>query len=432
YRLPCPVKRRLARSGTLEPVVISPDGRKLALIVRTTTTPEIWIRDLDSTLPRMLPGTENVVSLFWSSDSQWIGFTANGGGTVQKISVAGGRPIKLAELPQFTASGGSWNQFGDIILGSVTGAIVRIPDHGGEPSSASTKDPQKNEFGHRWPQFLPDGRHYLFFISGTNEISVGSLDQPDHSTITRAESRATYAEPGYLLFVREGSLTKMPFDLKTFKPTGAPTIVMDVVRTVTGSGAARFSTSTNNILAYVAPNGSGTDRLVWFNRAGQPGTTVGDPGSYRNPRLSPDGRRLLVEKVSERVGDGTSDLWLYDLSRGGTVPSSRFTIAPLRGYQGDWGRDGSRIAFAVAKPGPATIYQKLTNGVGTEEPLVKSDVGAGPNDWSPDGGLLYHAGIGQPPTSLMLVGRNGKPHPIVSSKFVDVDGRFSPDGKWLA
>src|SRR5262249_51615352 len=210
YRLPCPVKRRLARSGTLEPVVISPDGRKLALIVRTTTTPEVWIRDLDSTVPRMLPGTENVISLFWSPDSQWIGFTSNGGSTLQKVAISGGRPIKLAELPQFTASGGSWNQYGDIILGSVTGPILRVSERGGEPSPVSTKDPQKNEFGHRWPQFLPDGRHFLFFITGTGEIALGALDQSDHWTIARAESRAAYAEPGFLLFLREGSLTKIP------------------------------------------------------------------------------------------------------------------------------------------------------------------------------------------------------------------------------
>jgi serine/threonine protein kinase len=430
YTLPWPAKTSFPRSGNLEPASLSPDGRRLALIVRTTIAPEIWVHDLDSTMSRKLPGTENVVSMFWSPDSQWIGFTsftANGASTLQKISISGGPSTKLSQLPQVNVSGGSWNPNGDIILGSVTGPILRVSDRGGDPSPASAKDPQRNEFGHRWPQFLPDGRHFLFFVTGANDVALGSLDQPGHSVIVTAESHAVYSPPGFLLYTREGSLMKMPFDINTLKTSGTATPVTGLVSSSTGSGAARFSVSANGILSYVTSSGSGTDRLVWFNRSGEPRAMVGDPGDYRNPRLSPDGKRLLVEKV----GDGTTDIWLFDLSRGSTTTSSRFTIPPLRGQQGVWSPDGSRIAFSVGTPGPSTIYQKPTNGLGGEEPLVRSETGSGPNDWS-SGGLLYHVGVGQPPTSLMLHGKDGKPQSIVSSKSVDVDGRFSPDGKWLA
>jgi eukaryotic-like serine/threonine-protein kinase len=434
YTLPWPPKMTLPRGGNIDWIAVSPDGRRLALIARSATTSTIWLRDLDSSVLRMLPGTEGAISVFWSPDSQWLGYIGNGGSVLQKIAVSGGRPITLSDMPLFTASGGSWNQFGDIILGTVRGPILRVSDRGGEPTPASKNDSQKNELGHRWPQFLPDGRHFLFFVSGARELALGSLDEPGHSVIARTESRATYAPPGNLLYVRDGSLVRVSFDINALKVSGEPTAVADHVLNSTASGAASFSASTNGILTYLPGVGftsggwTGTGRLVWFSRMGDALGPVAEPGDYRNPRLSPDGKQLLVEKDDE----GISDIWIFDLSRGAAAPGSPFTTAPLHGQQGVWSRDGSRIAFVVGQPGPATIYQKRSSGVGKEEVLVKVENGAAPNDWAPDERLLYHVGFAQPPTSLQLLEPDGHSRPVVSSKFVDIDGRFSPDGKWLA
>jgi Tol biopolymer transport system component len=427
YTLPWPEKVTLPPAPNFESGTLSPDGRRLAFLARGSTGNTIWVRELDGAAPHQLSGTGPVQNLFWSPDSRFIGFIAGGAHAVRKIDPSGGPAYTLAEFPDLV-SGGSWNQFGDIIVGTTAGPILRVSESDGKVTTITQKDPQKNELAHRWPHFLPDGKHFLFYAYGPSEIVVASLDGSERRTIVHADSKAIYSPPGYLLYVRQDSLLKHPFNADTLTLTGEPVAIAEGVLNSTFTATASFTASGNGVLAWLAGGSASTDRLVWVDRHGQPRSTIGEPGDYRNPRLSPDGKRLAVE----RMGSGSPEVWILDVSRGTSAPSMKLTNAPLSGQQAAWSPDGLRVAFAVGQPGPATLYQKAASGLGSEEVLVKSELGAGPSDWTPDGRVLYHQGVGQPPTSLMLLDRDGKTRPVVESRFIAIDGRFSPDGKWLA
>jgi hypothetical protein len=261
-------------------------------------------------------------------------------------------------------------------------------------------------------------------------VNIGSLDGPQRSVVLRADTRAAYAAPGNLLFVRQGTLLSQKFDAAALRLSGEPIPVAEGVLSSLATGSAGFTASTTGVLVYRTGPGASSDRLAWFSRTGQAVGTLAEPGDYQNPRLSPDGRQLAVRRRTTASNAG--DIWILDLDRG---TSARLTAAPLSGQQPVWSPDGSRIAYSVGRPGPTTLFQKLASGIAAEEVLSKSDVGASPDDWTPDGrGLLYHQGVGQPPTSLMLLTLDAdrKPRPVVDSRFVAIDGRFSADGKWLA
>jgi hypothetical protein len=351
---------------------------------------------------------------------------------VKKVDASGGAPMPVCDLPTGPAAGGTWNSAGVILIGTVSGPIYLVSERGGVPTAVTRKDPVKNEFGHRSPQFLPDGRHFLFLASGPNEVNVGSLDEPQRAVVVRANSGAEFAPPGKLLFVRQGTLTAQAFDAVTFKVTGEPMTIAEGVLSSQATNTASFSAS-SRILVYRTGRATATQRLSWFTRSGQPAGTFGEPGDYQNPRLSPDGKRVAVEQRNAgSPGSGPVEIWIMDVDRG---TSTRLTVPPSSGQQPVWSPDGLYVVYAVGQPGPATLTRKLASGIGGEETLFTSNVGGAPDDWTSDGrGLLYHSGIGQPPVSLMLLPLAGdrKPVPVVESRLVAIDGRFSPDGKWLA
>jgi eukaryotic-like serine/threonine-protein kinase len=408
---------------------VSPDGRRIAFLARRDTPSSIWIRDLDSFAARVLPGTENAnTSPFWSPDSRFVGFFSSGARTLKKVDAAGGPPILLCDLPTgVVAAGGTWSAAGVILIGTISGSVYRVSDQGGVPTPVTAKDPARNETGHRGPQFLPDGRHFLFFASGPNEVNLASLDGPQRSVVLHADSRPTYVPSGRLLFVRQGTLLAQAFDTATFKVSGEAIPIAEGVLNSPATNTASFSASTD-VLVYRTGRATAADRLTWFTRSGQPAGTVGDPGDYRNPRLSPDGSQLVVEARKP----GSPEIWIRGVNRG---TSTRLTVPPSSGQQPVWSPDGLRVVYSVGQPGPGTLTQKMASGIGGEEALLKLDGGGSPDDWTPDGrGLLYHTGVGVPPVSLMLLPLAGdrKPLPVVESSLVVIDGRFSPDGKWLA
>jgi hypothetical protein len=166
YTLPFPERARPPAGSIIESAAISPDGRRLAFTAGVDGPFSIWIRELDSLVARALPGTEFAVAPFWSPDSRYLAFFTNSGRTLKKIDPSGGPPVSLCDIPTITSSGGSWNQFGVIIIGMSDGPIFRVSDQGGAPTAVTAKDPQRSEIAHRVPQFLPDGRHFLFFANG--------------------------------------------------------------------------------------------------------------------------------------------------------------------------------------------------------------------------------------------------------------------------
>ena len=286
---------------------------------------------------------------------------------------------------------------------------------------------------HRFPQFLPDGRRFLFLTAlgrpETHGIYVGSLDGGEPKLVTRAETAASYVEPGYLLLVLQGVLTAYPFDAASATLTGDPMVVAQDVGTDDGSFSSAFSVSKSGVLAHRANAGS-KRQLVWTDRTGKLVGRIGsvDENAPANPELSPNGQRLAVTRVAQ----GNNDVWLFDVARG--VPN-RFTFDVAVESGAIWSPDGNQVVFRSSRKGAYDLFVKPASGTADEQPLLVTSQGKAPLDWSRDGRFLLY-GTGDPKTAtdlwvLPLTGER-KPFAVVQSSFDEIEGQFSPDGRWLA
>ena len=427
-----------AAFGTLQEApfpAVSPDGRRLAFVALREGTAQLWVRPIGSLDAQPLPGTEgppNFLSLFWSADSRMLGFFTRG--KLKTVAASGGPVQVLSDAPDNGANaGGTWNSEGVIVFnsgGTGTG-LSRVSANGGEPTPVTMLDAARKETAHRHPFFLPDGRHFVYFAVPSNTIRVGSLDSKETMHLFAADSRAVYAAPGYLLFIRQNTLLAQPFDAARLSLTGEtiPFAGQVLANPATSSGA--FSASANGVVAF-RTGGSQPTQLTWVDRAGRPLGPIGQPGAYRNPALSPDGSRLAVEMIDPAAR--TSDVWLLELARGVT---SRFTFDAADDIYPVWSPDGTRIAFGSGRNGGAfNMYQKLSNGAGGDEVLLKADgVETAPYDWSRDGSIVVRhnaAGV----FSLGLMASSGDRKVSVlqagASGINKVQGQVSPDGRWLA
>ncbi len=319
---------------------ISPDGKILAFNASDSSgRPRIWVRPLSALTAQPLAGTEGATRPFWSPDSRFLGFFAEG--KLKKIEISGGPPQKICDYP--TGSDGTWSPAGVILFDGRTGdPIQRVSAEGGTPTVAVKADASRKETMVAWPEFLPDGRHFLYEAQGQKAedhmYRIGSLDSKDTRALAPAQSLVTYAPPGHLLFVRESTLVAQPFDAKAMKTTGEPVPLAEHVGTI-ATGLARFSASRNGVLAY--RTGDSGSRLLWFDRDGKELSAVGDPGDYTDTMLSPAGDRLAY--VTNDARGGKADIWIRDLARGA---SSRFTFDPAEDVEPLWSPDP--IAAAIS------------------------------------------------------------------------------------
>ena len=412
-------------------LTISPDGSKLAFVADSSGKAQLWIRPLDSEAAQALAGTENPNQPFWSPDSRFLAFYADG--KLKKIAVAGGPPQTLAEAPGNTQ--GTWSREGIILFTPTTpGTIHRVSAAGGAATPVTTLDASRKEDGHWWPQFLPDGNHFLFLALSTNPennaIYAGSLDSPEKKLLLNAISSVVYVPQGYLLFNREGTLMAQPFDAERIELTGEAVPIAEEVQFNAVQGRTAFSVSENGVLAYRHGPSTGNLRLAWIDRAGKAVETFGAPGGYLGIDLSPDGKRIAVHRHDASGGD----IWLFDSARRGTM--LRFTFdASQDNSMPIWSPDGSRIAFGSLRDGKWGIYQKPANGTGREELLFESELLKTPMSWSPDGKFIVYW-VNDPKTGsdqwvLPLTG-DRKPVAILQTPFNENQPQISPDGKWIA
>jgi Tol biopolymer transport system component len=368
---------------------------------------------------------------FWSPDGRQIAFLNSS--TLQKVDVAGGPPITLCQT-QGASSSGTWSRDGVILL-PIRGLLHRLPAAGGEPKPLGSL--AKGEIEQRWPQFLPDGRHYLYLSVNAQPalggIYVASLDGGERKLIVATLANAVYVPSGHLLFVRGDVLMAQPFDLRNLKLLDEPRPIADhilMMSSFSPLSAAIFAASPNGVLVWRNGSGGSQSRLQWFDRNGRKLGAVGDLADFSSPALSPDEKKLAVGIMDAQTK--TRDIWVIDLVRG---TKTRLTFDPADDLNPVWSPDGTRIAFTSNRKGERDIYQKPADGSGQEELLLEAKDGQkNLEDWSPDGKyLLYnHQPSGQTHLYVMPFEGDRKPVPFLKTAFRTDQGQFSPHGRWLA
>lgn len=421
-------------SGTF---AVSPDGRRVVLLGISEGRPLLWVRALDSLTAQPVAGTEEGIFPFWSPDSRFIGFFS--GGKLKKIDATGGPAQTLCDAPQ--GAGGAWSRDNVIVFApNFADALYRVPAAGGAPAPVTALDASRKETAHVRPQFLPDGRHFIYLAPSSQRensgIFVGSLDSNETKLLVNAYQGAAYAPPGYLLYMRERTLMAQGFDANRVELKGEPFPVAEQVDLLPGAEArlAFFSVSQTGVLVYRSGRSRSLSfQLTWFDRSGKQIGTVGPPGPYFNPSLSPDEKRVAVERSELPGQGGNSDIWLIETGPRGAT--DRFTSDPGTETSPLWSPDGSRIVFSSDRDGPVNLYQRLVSGVGGDEALLKSDNRKTPWDWSADGRfILYNEQDPKTNADLWALPLSGdqKPFPFLPTEFAEMHAQFSPDGKWVA
>ncbi len=424
------------RSGGLS---FSPDGRYVTFPLRTADGDKsLWVRSLDSLDARPLPGTRGGNWPFWSPDSQQIAFFA--GGKLRRIDLAGSPSIAICDASD--GRGGDWNRDGIILFApTANSGIFRVPASGGHPQAITQLDAQAKETTHRWPTFLPDGRHFLFLAgshngdlhSEANAVYLAELGKEGRRRLLLARSNIVY-DSGHLLYVRDRALLAQPFDPDRLELTGDPTSIAENVAIETNFFRTVFASSRGGSLLFQAASATSGVRLTWFGRDGKPIGKAGDVsgllGSYQWLTLSPDGKRAAYSQSDPE--SGRANIWISDFERG---VRSRLTFEPVSvSYGGLWSPDGQQIVYSVSALHDDLYIRKASGS----DPvvLVHSEADKQATDWSRDGRDLLFDSVGDKPGStwgiwIVPLGERDKPRPFIDTEATERGGRFSPDSRWM-
>jgi serine/threonine protein kinase/Tol biopolymer transport system component len=410
------------------PIVLSPDGERAAF----GAGGNLWIQSLSTGAVSALAGTDNGTFPFWSPDSRRVGFFSNG--KLRIVEASGGPVQALCDAPN--SRGGAWSKLGVIVFApDFRSSLFRVAQSGGAPVPLTRLEEGKHST-HRWPFFLPDGKHVLYLAanhadpsSPESGIYLVSLDGGTTRRLISSYGSAQYAS-GSLLTVRATSLVALPFDLRRLTATDAPVRIADDVNFDLGVWRGTFTASENGVLAYqVAQSGVG-GRLTWFDQSGRRLSTVGENSAAYSPQLSPDGRRALVI-----LGDPNNDVWVYELGRGlrtRLTTEAQVTVSPI------WSPDSSQILFCSQKRSKEPLEFVLTimpsDGAGEQRVLYRSKERIEPMDWSHDGRyvLVDRGNIGAQDIWAIPLAETARAFPLVQSQFPERAGQFSPDGRWVA
>jgi Tol biopolymer transport system component len=425
-----PPEKTIFTGGTAP--AISPNGRYVAFVASDSSgESRLYFRAFDMPNAAALEGTEGAWQPFWSPDSRFLAYFAQG--KLKKIPLAGGPPQELCNVVG-SGIGGTWGPEGVILFSQLYG-LYRVSQEGAVPTIVETTvegttQESQIESGRLSPYFLPDGHHFLFTVPSHRPeirgVYLGSLDSKETRRLLSVESHVSYAAPGYLLFIQDWTLMAQRFDARRFQLKGEAVPVADQLTNTVHGMRGSFSVSGSGALAYF--RGGDARQLTWLNRRGEELGAVGVPDAYSLPSLSPDEKTIAVTKKSQ----SGSDIWLIDLARG---HPTRFTFDSGPDILPIWSPDGSRIVFTSSRNGSWDLYQKATTGAAQEEVLLKSKEGKFPTAWSSDGRFIAYNRIspeGRPDLWVLPLLGDRKPIPFVQSEFGEMFGYFSPNGRWLA
>lgn len=413
-------------------VALSPDGHTLALVGYSEQANKnvIWIHQVGGRGATVLPGTEGGSYPFWSPNGRSIRFFAEG--KLKTIDAASGRSAQvLAETP--FGRGGAWSRDGIILFTpDAWSGLYRVPSSGGTPVAVTKPDPSQYQVSHRWPVFLPDGRHFLYLacnFSGRldhNIIVVGSLDSPEQHSILNASTNAVYADPGYILYWRDTALVAQRFDLRSFSLSGEPRTVSDAVQYFPQTNLAVFAAVGTTLVAQTGPGkGVTKSQLLWFDRHGKPLGAVGPPELVANPKLSPDGKRVAVDQTD--IDGRHVNVWIHDLASDAT---SRLGFGPWLEQVTVWNPNGKEVLYTSNEKLYFSLYLKNADGSGTAQNIL--DFGTpqqGPWDWSADG---KYALVRKERELWYITMPDHQPHPLLQSPWLIRNAQFSPDAKFVA
>jgi serine/threonine protein kinase len=421
FTIPLPEGWRLASAPV--PFKISPDGRRVVFAgtdVGSRTV--LWTRALDSLTSQELPGTDGSTTFFWSPDSRNVAFWASG--KLKKIDVAGGRPITLCDAGNF--QGGAWNQDGIIIFASAQ-RLKRVSESGGIPVDIDT---QPTAGTPSLPHFLPDGRH--FFYRAFGGLFVASLDSAERKEIfgVGGPVNVEYAD-GHLLYERDGTLMAQRFDHRRLELSGEPSPIADGINKFSVTQTALFSTSSTGTLVYQTGTSDPSLQLVWLDRSGKQLATVGEPADYADVSLSPDGKQVAATILDP--AQRTRNIWIVDVGSG---RRRQFTFDPADELAPVWSPDGSSIAFNSRRQERTGLYQKPSNGAGSEETLFEfppETLAVNPLGWTADGRSLLFVGGTQGAAVLSVLPLSGERKPVTYLAGREAGpGQLSPDNRWIA
>jgi Tol biopolymer transport system component len=430
----------------VESSAISPDGHWVAFTAASNRRPALWVRALDSTVATPISGTEDASAPFWSPDSQSIAFFSHT--KVNRVEVTGG-PVQVI-TPTQSGVAGSWSRQGIILFamrhdgGNV---LYQVPATGGTPKQVTSLDESRGEYSHGYPQFLPDGRHFLYLASSRRPretaIRAGSLDGGNSKLLTRSEASGAYAPPtqgrsGMLLYIAGGKVIAQQFDPPRLEMRGPPLEILSGIRYSAG-GKAHFSVSNDGVLAYQGGSAK-NQQLAWLDRDGRPIQEVGPPNDWVSFQLSPDERRIVFQRSDPETG--VPSLWAMELNTGAVSrllsPSSSGAEYPV------WSPNGTEVAYAGAPRLRAIM--RVHDGDANASPLVADEEGAKiPSDWSSDGRWFLYSSPQRGPRNLNLwlvpigfTGQTDKPRPYFVDEFYsDCAAYFAPappgqTPRWIA
>jgi eukaryotic-like serine/threonine-protein kinase len=419
-------------------LALSPDGNSLAFVAPTSEghADTLWVRPLHTSSAQVLPGSAGASYPFWSPDSQFVAFFADG--KLKRLPASGGAVQIICDAP--SGRGGSWSRDGVIVFApQVFDGIFRVSAAGGDPVRVT----DGNAVGvplQRWPTFLPDGKHFLFLAADYGEglpaerygIFEAALAGGPAVRLLTANSNVSYAAPGYLLFMRDGSLLAQRFDPEHLRLEGNPFALANGLLYLGESARAIFSVSHTGKLVYEVETGRNLTELAWYDRSGKRLSELGPSGKYFGPRLSWDGKKVTFESVDSQ--STMSQIWVSSTK---TWRPLRVTFERKHHMSPIWGPDGKRIVFAqpaTSVPHVDTLFEQSPDGSSSAELLDTHEVDSAPSDWSRDGRFVVftradnrtHRDIW-----VLPVGKR-KPYGFLSTEADENQGQLSPDGHWLA
>ena len=427
FPLPPPSGNDFLESAEVPSLAVSPDGSRIAFAAFDASgVLRLWMRDVAALDATAIPGTDGGSSMFWAPDGRSLAFIA--GDKLKRLDLGGGSPVTICDVRPGIEFSGTWGRDGQLLFASVEGeAIFRVAASGGVPTVWLKPDIARGEARFNSPSYLPDGRRFLFLQrrkDGSGQLMLAEPGTPPRPVMP-LQSNAQYVEPGYLVFAADGALVGRRFDLARGEVTGDPFSIAPSVWYFLSTTVGRFAASLNGTLVYQSHHNE--QRLVWFDRTGKELGALGERGEYKNPRLSPDERRVAFD----RMLNGAYDVWAMDLDR---QAETRLTLTPSSEGAGPWTPDGRTLFFNADRGAPPQIFRKNL-ATGAEEPALPASKGfQEPSDISPDGQTLLYLDRTVKGNDIWMWPLDGSRAPslVVQSPFDEEEVRFSPDGRFFS